>query len=145
MIIKDLEMTNIQYMMKTLKNNGMPVKFLSEILDIERSLTYEILDGEHISSNHNVESKIKTIFHLFKNERPGTLKYYSRFKDRILKNGDTLNEILTSDIIDIIKAQNAIDELRLATEKSMEKDSRMKCDMSPASHLTLELNAVFNI
>lgn len=136
--------SNAQSMVAALKSKGMPIAAIAEVVQVERKTVYSWLDSGVEPTRGNNFERLASLGSAFASEETGSLRFYHRFWQRSLSGGRTLKAILTAENIDIAQAREAIDELRPSVQRAMvnavKRASRSR-DPSPASHLTIDLEA----
>lgn len=129
-------------LIKPLKDGGMPISSISEMIRVERKTVYSWLDGAEASSENF--GRLVEVAELFNDEKPGALKFYGRFWKRPVADGESLKNVLCAESLDILKAKSFIALLRPAVEKSLHRDKNLPVEVTGvgASHLVNDLIAV---
>ncbi len=136
--------TSVSYVMAgVLKRNGMPIAALAEVLDVERSRLYGLIDrGEALPEV--AASRLADVYAALHDDTGGPLKFLVRIWDRELPGG-SLRSHLTAPLIDQASVAVALDALRPAAMRAMhqedERKARPERETSPAGHLTMHLEA----
>lgn len=129
-------------LIKPLKDGGMPISSISEMIRVERKTVYSWLDGTEASPENF--GRLLEVAKLFKDEKLGALKFYGRFWKRPVTESESLQDVLCAEHLDILKVRSFIAHLRPAVEKSMNRDNgpsdRVKG--GAASHLISDLIAI---
>jgi hypothetical protein len=129
-------------MVSALKEGGMPIAAISDVLDVERKTVYSWLD-DGVEANPTNYDRLRTVHALLSDEAPGALRLFHRFWNRATLAGGSLKEALTASEIDHNAVCTALDALRPAVNRAMaaEKDKKIRWENSPAASLTLNLKA----
>ncbi|MFT9289717.1 hypothetical protein [Gluconobacter oxydans] len=127
----------------SLRTNDMPIAAIAEMIGVERKTIYSWLN-EGVEADPRNFARLQSIAQLFFNERPNTLKYYSRMWKREMSDGSSLHSIICAKDLDVERAKRAIEWLRPAVEKALIRDQvrNRRVSDSPASLLTIDLIAV---
>lgn len=126
-----------------LKEAGMPISGLADMMGVERKTIYAWLDGTDARSANL--GRLETLYGLLSREEPGLLKFLHRQWDRVLDDGVTLHSLLTAEPIDVIQVRAALDALRPGAVRAMERDRRREreglVDGGPPGLANLSLTA----
>lgn len=129
----------IHDIVNSLKNYGIPTNALSKILHIPRSEVYTLIDQKKNPDNRYEFLEIlcmETALIGFK-----TLKFHIRYWNREIAN-TTLYNILTADTLNLNKYMEVMKILRPKLFQAQYKDfHRKRSNLSPAGHLTIDLEA----
>jgi hypothetical protein len=127
-----------------LRDLGLPMAALADILDVERKTVYLWADGGMARpENHD---RLVQVYTILGHEEPGSLRFFYRFWDRKLPDGGTLREILIDSHLDSERARAALEFLRPHVAGAMCRDIERREYLanqpkSPASSMTLHLRA----
>jgi hypothetical protein len=132
-----------QEMVAALKQGGLPIAAISDVLDVERKTVYSWLDNG-VEANPANYDRLRTVHALLSGEAPGALRLFHRFWTRAMPAGNSLKEVLTASEIDPRAVCAALDALRPAVTRAMvaERDRKTLPENSPAASLTLNLQAM---
>jgi hypothetical protein len=131
-------------MVVALRDSGLPMVALADILDVERKTVYLWADGGLARpENHD---RLVQVYSLLGHEATGSLRYFHRFWDRSLPDGGTLRAILTDRHLDADRARTALEFLRPHVAGAMSRDNERREHLAnrpqpPASSMTLHLRA----
>jgi len=131
-------------MVCVLRDMGLPMAALADILDVERKTVYLWADGAIArSENHD---RLVQVHALLSHEATRSLRFFHRFWDRKLPDGGTLRGILTEGHLDADRTRVALDFLRPHVTGAMARDAERREDLAkrpkpPASSMTLHLQA----
>lgn len=131
-------------MTRGLKEAGLPVSGLADMMGVERKTVYAWLDG---SDARNAKlGRLEKLHDLLCREQPGALKWFYRHWDRSLEGGSTLHDLLVADSINGARVRAALDVLRPGVTRSMESDRKRVAegwtDDGPPGLMNLHLVAV---
>jgi hypothetical protein len=131
-------------MVGALRDRGLPMAALADIVDVERKTVYLWADGGIARpENHD---RLVQVHSLLAGEQDGSLRFYHRFWDRKLPDGGTLREVLTAANLDLQRAHAALNFLRPHALGAMSRDVERRDHLAsrpkpPASSMTLHLRA----
>ncbi len=131
-------------MVGALRDLGLPMAALADILDVERKTVYLWADGGLARpENHD---RLVQVHGLLGHEEPGSLRYFHRFWERKLPEGGTLREILTDGHVDAERTRIALNFLRPHVNGAMSRGVERREHLAnrpkpPASSMTLHLRA----
>ena len=113
-------------MARGLREAGLPVSGLAEIMGVERKTVYAWLDG---SDARNAKlGRLETLHDLLGGEQPGALKLFHRHWDRPLERSATLHELLTAEAIDVVRVRAALDALRPSITRALEREHKQEAE-----------------
>ena len=91
---------------------GLPVTALSDILNVERKTIYDWWRGAQANTlNHK---RLQIVRQVFDGRPDGSGRFYHRLWKQILTSGFSLQEILLADDLDLNRARHAVYELQPA-------------------------------
>lgn len=132
-----------QSMVAGLKEKGMPIAAIAEVVHVERKTVYSWLDNGVEASRGNNFDRLVALESVFASEAVGSLRFYHRFWERKANGKQTLKEVLIAEDIDEDAARGIVTALRPTVQQAMRSGARRKAESaSPASHLTSYLHAV---
>ena len=133
-------------MARALKEAGMPISGLADMMGVERKTVYAWLDGTDARSANL--GRLETLYGLLGREEPGLLRFIHRQWDRVLDGGVTLHSLLTAEPIDVVGVRTALDALRPGAIRVMERDRKRESeglvDGGPPGLANLSLTATLS-
>jgi hypothetical protein len=130
-----------------LKAAELPVSGIAEMMAVERKTVYSWLDGTE--ARNAKLSRLETLYNLLCQESPGALKWFHRHWDRSLEGGYTLHALLTAEVIDVGRVRRALDVLRPAVIRAMERERKRTAegnvDSGPPGLMNMHLTATASL
>lgn len=125
-------------MARGLKDAGLPVSAIAEIVGVERKSVYAWIDGKEARAGNL--SRLEQLHSLFRNEPEGSLKWFHRYWERPLDE-TTLRELLTALELDEGRIRAAIAVLRPAVTRALENERKREPEAGPPGLMNLHLSA----
>ena len=113
-------------MAQRLREAGLSVSGLAEMMGVERKTVYAWLDGSD-ARNANL-GRLETLHGLLGGEQPGALKLFHRHWDRSMEGGATLHGLLTAEAIDVGRVRAALDALRPSITRALEREHKQEAE-----------------
>lgn len=111
---------DVQEMVRSLREGGMPVAAIAEVARVERKTVYAWLEGG--SAHPERESRLAEIHGLLTRSGMG-LHALWRFSARALPSGATLRQLLAAEALDAASVQAALEELRPAVQRQARREA----------------------
>lgn len=103
---------------RLIKELGLPITALSDVLDVERKTIYDWLNKGAEAQDRTAE-RLRVLDEAFEGERDGSLHFVHRFWNRSASGGASLRDVLMAETLDKERIRAAIDALRPAVEDAM--------------------------
>lgn len=119
----EVAVVDVQEMVRSLRNGGMPVAAIAEMARVERKTVYAWLEGGNAHPER--ESRLAEVHGLLTHAGMD-LHALWRVSARALSSGATLRQLLGAELLNVASVWAALDELRPAVERQARREaSRM--------------------